>query len=128
MNKWYINQAKALIEQRLEDYTEIAAEVVRSEITRITPLDEGNLKGGNDKRKMGKAFWRVFNNVEYAPDVEFGTGPHEIVPKEKKALHFFIKGAEIFAKRVMHPGTKAKPFMRPGYRNAIAKLRGRGIV
>ena len=38
---------------------------------------------------------------------EMGTKPHEITPKNKKFLHFFIGNAEIFTKLVKHPCTKA---------------------
>lgn len=41
--------------------------------------------------------------------VEFGTKPHRIRPKDKKALR--IGGR--FIGEAKHPGAKAKPFMRP---------------
>jgi hypothetical protein len=37
---------------------------------------------------------------------EVGTKPHDIVPKNKKFLHFFIGFHEIFTKHVWHPGTR----------------------
>lgn len=42
--------------------------------------------------------------------VEFGTKPHEIKAKNKKALKL-RDGREV--ESVMHPGAKAKPFLRP---------------
>ena len=43
--------------------------------------------------------------------IEIGTEEHDITPKNKKALYW--EGAEHPVKRVHHPGTKPRPFMRP---------------
>ena len=78
----------------------------------------------------------------YAAHVELGTGlygpkrkEYYIVPKARKALRFAVggnarlsgsprKGAPvIFAKRVKHPGTRAKPYMLPGAQRAVAAIR-----
>ena len=37
---------------------------------------------------------------------EVNTKPHVIYPKNKKALKFTVRGEDIFAKQVNHPGTK----------------------
>jgi hypothetical protein len=44
--------------------------------------------------------------------LENGTRPHEIVARRAKALHFRINGADVFARKVNHPGTAPRPFMR----------------
>lgn len=54
---------------------------------------------------------RIGSNVEYARYVEEGTGPHRIVPRVKKALHW--KGAAHPVLAVNHPGSRAKPYLRP---------------
>ena len=56
----------------------------------------------------------VFANAEYAPFVEFGTGPHLIEPRNRKALRFPVGERHVFARRVRHPGSKPYPFF---YRN-----------
>ena len=76
------------------------------------------------------------------PYLEKGTRAHIIRPRRAKALRFPAKGvgttrggrvrsgelrrlgnsAYIFAKAVRHPGTKAKPFLLPAARAAIARL------
>jgi len=53
---------------------------------------------------------RIGSNVEYARYVEEGTGPHRIVPVNKKALHW--KGARHPVLAVNHPGTRARPYLR----------------
>src|SRR5882757_9825725 len=52
---------------------------------------------------------RWFPTASYAPYVEFGTKPHVIVPKDKKALYW--PGAAHPVMSVNHPGTKPNPFM-----------------
>jgi phage gpG-like protein len=52
----------------------------------------------------------VGTNVEYASDIEFGTGPHKITVKNAKVL---TDGKTFFGKSVNHPGTPAQPFLRP---------------
>jgi hypothetical protein len=66
----------------------------------------------------------------YAAAVEFGTKPHIIVPRTKKALAWggarTLGGrlragskAEFVRRRVRHPGNRAKPYMRPGLQKAL---------
>lgn len=63
---------------------------------------------------------QIGTNVEYAPHVEFGTGPHEITGDP---LVFEGRDGElVFTDRVMHPGTPAQPFMRPAGRRTRANL------
>jgi hypothetical protein len=50
-------------------------------------------------------------DCNYATDVELGTGPHVILPKNKKAL--FWPGAAHPVARVNHPGSAANPYLRP---------------
>lgn len=50
-------------------------------------------------------------DVNYATDVEMGTAPHVILPRNKKALHW--PGADHPVARVNHPGTHAQPYLRP---------------
>jgi hypothetical protein len=52
---------------------------------------------------------RWFPTASYAPFVEFGTAPHVILPKDKKALYW--PGAEHPVARVNHPGTQPNDFM-----------------
>ena len=71
-------------------------------------------------------------SADYAIHVERGTRPHEIRPRNRKALRWAASTADArlsgtprtggrvrFAKRVQHPGTRAQPFMVPGAQKAI---------
>jgi len=52
---------------------------------------------------------RWFPTASYAPFLEFGTRPHVIEAKDKKAL--FWPGADHPVRKVNHPGTAANDFM-----------------
>ena len=63
----------------------------------------------------------VHADEKYAEYVEYGTKPHIITPKNKKALYW--KGAFSPVKLVHHPGTKANPFFRRGVDQSKAYIK-----
>lgn len=87
---------------------------VESAAKRLCPVDHGRLRSsihwrlGRDARGY---YADVGTNVSYALPVEFGTRPHIIRPVNKRAL--FWKGARHPVAYVNHPGTRARPFLRP---------------
>lgn len=77
-------------------------------------------------------------SANYAAYVEFGTRPHDIYPRRKRALAWAATsagrrlsgtprkatrrgafGGMIVRRHVHHPGTRPHPFMRPGAQRAI---------
>lgn len=50
-------------------------------------------------------------DCNYSTDVELGTGPHVILPRNKKALSW--PDADHPVARVNHPGTAPAPYLRP---------------
>jgi hypothetical protein len=77
----------------------------------------------------------VSNIAAYAYFVHEGTRPHEILPVRARALRFTpstlnsaagtgggrtASGGPVFRKRVMHPGTEARPFLRRALEDVIA--------
>ena len=90
-----------------------AAQVERSAKQRV-PVDTGTLRASLRFRQRAPASYAVGTNVQYAPDVEFGTDPHVITPNQAEALRFEdAEGEPVFAARVDHPGTPAQPYLRP---------------
>jgi len=51
-----------------------------------------------------------------------GTRPHIIVPVRAKCLHFFVKGREVFTKRVYHPGTKPNLYHERALKRIIPEI------
>lgn len=56
----------------------------------------------------------VENTAPYAGFVHDGTRPHVIVPRNASVLRFVPKGGggPVFARRVNHPGTSPRPWMK----------------
>ncbi|GMV06721.1 MAG: hypothetical protein AMXMBFR53_29960 [Gemmatimonadota bacterium] len=81
-----------------------------------SPVRQGRLQNSitheTDRNGFGG---RAGTNLSYGPDVEFGTAPHVIEPKNKKALAWGPKGSRTVRKRVHHPGTKAQPYLFPSF-------------
>lgn len=72
------------------------------------------------------------NEIGYAAAVEFGTKPHTIRPRNAKVLAWggprtlggrIRKGGKPtrFARSVRHPGSRAKPYLRPGIQRALQR-------
>jgi bacteriophage HK97-gp10 putative tail-component len=111
-----------------------------AEQKRLVPRKTGNLGRSIGVGRLTPKSAETVATAAYAAAVEFGTRPHTIVPRRKKALRFAPGGsgrlsgsprkggAVVFAKRVNHPGTKAQPFMRPGAERAVEKLGVDAIV
>jgi phage gpG-like protein len=56
----------------------------------------------------------VGTNVTYGVAFETtGMKPHVIEARNKKALAFKVGGKQVFARRVNHPGSAARPFLLP---------------
>jgi hypothetical protein len=74
-------------------------------------------------------------SVGYAAAVEFGTRAHTIVPRKAKVLAWggprTLGGRlrtggkpQFFAKRVHHPGSRAKPYLIPGLHEGVRSITG----
>jgi len=66
---------------------------------------------------LGAEEYTLFTNVEYAEDIEFGTSPGYVDPKELKDWARRVLGDENaafpVAKKIARFGTDAQPFFRP---------------
>ncbi|WP_326642873.1 hypothetical protein OG884_05775 [Streptosporangium sp. NBC_01755] len=84
-------------------------------------VDTGNLKNsiGQDFDDDGMGF-EAGPTANYGAAVEFGSDPHVIRARNKKAL--FWPGAEHPVKQVNHPGSAPQPYMRPAFEAAIRSV------
>jgi hypothetical protein len=102
----------------------------------LVPVKTGNLRRsirlGTVSETRAQIIAGGTGGVGYARAVEFGTRAHVIVPRTRKALAWggdrrlsgsLRSGASAthFAKRVRHPGSRAKPYLLPGAKRAIEK-------
>lgn len=94
---------------------------LQNELILTCPVDKGRLK--NSIKVIPQGDGLLIWMVEEGKYVEFGTPPHIITPKSKKALRFEAGRTErlsgkkkgktmVFAKKVRHPGTRPNPFIR----------------
>ncbi|MFJ4649475.1 HK97-gp10 family putative phage morphogenesis protein [Streptomyces bobili] len=87
---------------------------VQNEARRRAPVDTGRLRSSIVSRAEGggrSVGYVIGSNVNYAAAVEYGTAPHVIKPKYKRALYW--PGAAHPVAQVNHPGTRPQPFLRP---------------
>ncbi len=94
---------------------------IKREKLQSSPLHHrsGRLQGSihNSVTNLGNVVvGKVYTNVEYAAIHEYGgqTKPHQIFPKNGKALAFMMGGNQVIVKSVNHPGSKMpeRSFMR----------------
>lgn len=67
----------------------------------------------------------IGNDPDRAPHavfVHWGTRPHDIRPKEKKALRWAGPGGFIFSKFVRHPGYKGDAYLVAAAREAVRRM------
>ena len=102
--------------------TKIAKDTVAHAQT-LAPVDTGNPKNSIgadiDQDRLG---FVAGPTASYGAAVEFGSRPHVIRPHNPKgALRFETgEGDIVFAKKVNHPGTAPRPYMRPAFDRAVA--------
>ncbi len=125
---WDISGAAKSARRSMELQLDLMADLIVGQITTHTPVDTGNLKSNTDWRKLRRLARRIFNNTDYALAVEFGTPPHTIRPKTKKALAFTLTLSNGQVKRVVvrsvqHPGTPPQPFFRTGLTAGKAQIK-----
>ncbi len=75
------------------------------------PFLTGDLRKSVQAYPLGPGKAAVGSNLSYAAAVHDGRKAVTIRPKNKKALHFFIGGQEVFCKSVKQPARDGTPFL-----------------
>lgn len=93
----------------------------------LAPVDTGRLRASiriESRRLLSlRSVYTIGSDVSYAAYVHDGTRPHQIRPRNAKALRFVIGGRVVYARVVNHPGTRARPFLDRALREITS---GRG--
>lgn len=90
----------------------------------LCPVDTGRLRASGSMRiaERGSA---VVGQVEYTADyaaaVHNGTRPHVIVPRRGRYLRFQVGDRTVYARRVQHPGTPARPYLATALREVAGR-------
>ena len=103
-----ITMTQSQFNERMNLVCEGVANDLRNEIVDKVPVDTGALKGSIKVKQKGNGF--EISALNYITHLEYGTPPHIIRAKNKKAL--FWKGAEHPVKQVNHPGTRPQFIIR----------------
>jgi hypothetical protein len=84
----------------------------------------GELYSSTYNRKItgGREVGHDTGRAPYAKFVLFGTKPHTIVPKTKKALRWAGPNGFIFSKIVNHPGYRGDDYMETAKNDALARF------
>ncbi len=114
-----------------------------AEAKRMVPRKTGNLGRTIGPGGLGNDFAIVHATAPYAAFVELGTKPHVIRPRSKRTLAWSTGGTRLsgrptasarrsgamrFARKVNHPGTKAKPYLVPAAKIALGRVGVRRII
>lgn len=89
-------------------------------LVRACPVDTGVTRNSIRVSVRGESLTVRMN--EEGKWIEFGTPPHVIKPKSRKALKFKAGGETVFAKEVHHPGTRPNPFIRNTIQTKLPKI------
>ena len=121
-----LNQA-ALHRVGMERAKMLVNKITRQTLNRsavLCPVDTGRLRASGSMRiaERGSAVvGQVEYTANYAAAVHNGTRPHVIVPRRGRYLRFQVGGRTVYARRVQHPGTPARPYLA----TALVEVAGR---
>lgn len=111
------------IKQAIDRAIPAIAIELRTALKISSPVDTARLRSSIDVVSSGNKL--IVTMVDYGKFIEFGTLPHIIRPKNKKALSW--KGAAHPVKMVRHPGTRPNPFIRTTVRRKLPHIIMRNI-
>jgi HK97 gp10 family phage protein len=104
------------------------AQRIAAEARALAPVKTGKLQSSIHARWLNPMRVEIGPEVIYGPYQEFGTGsrgefpgtPYEIKPKKPGGKLVFTKdGKTIVTRRVIHPGVRPQPYMRPAFEKVL---------
>lgn len=105
----YDGKSRLGVEKALQDGAKWVANGARQRVAVRSGKTKRSIKNSFSRQKLESYVKATTHNAHL---IEFGTRPHKIRIKRKKVL--VIEGG-MAGKEVMHPGTRARPFMRPAF-------------
>jgi hypothetical protein len=113
-----------LLQPVIEDLAEIAYDVALEGAGRHVVTGALFQSLYNDPVPGGRKVWHDHSRAPHAAFIQTGTRPHDIFPREKKALRWPKPGLGGFAfsRHVFHPGTEADPYFQDAEAEALGQL------
>jgi hypothetical protein len=102
--------ARAHVDAAIGRWLDLLGAQILADARQFVPVDTGRLKESLDAEVRDKVLRVGSRDVNYCLYVEYGTAPHVITPRFKKALHW--PGADHPVAKVNHPGTRPQPYLR----------------
>jgi len=104
--------ARAYVDQAINDWLgDTIGPAILGDARNYVHKRSGRLAESLRSEVQGKVLRVGSLDCNYATDVELGTSPHVILPKNKQALHW--PDADHPVAKVNHPGTAPAPYLRP---------------
>jgi hypothetical protein len=116
-----LDQATGMgIERACAEVIRTAAQGIQSQAMAYAPVKTGALRDSIQVSYDGPFKATIGPTVPYGPYQEFGTAsrgefggsPYVIKPRNAAALSFIVGGKRVVTQRVVHPGVRAKRYMR----------------
>lgn len=104
--------ARAHVDQAINDWMEsVLGDAILNDAQNYVHKKSGRLRDSLRAECHDKVLRVGSLDCNYATDLEMGTSPHVILPRNKKALYW--PGADHPVAKVNHPGTAPAPYLRP---------------
>ncbi|WP_202495164.1 hypothetical protein [Streptomyces sp. SID4982] len=104
--------ARTHVDAAIHDWlADVIGPAILNDARAYAPKKTGRLAESLRSEVQGKVLRVGSLDCNYSTYVEMGTGPHVILPRNKKALYW--PGADHPVAKVNHPGTAARPYLRP---------------
>ena len=121
-----VNIQEGNIDKFISLFLKYLAMLLEGGMAKECPVDNGDLRNSIDVSIVNGSL--IVKMHDYGIYVEYGTAPHIIEAKPGNTLHWKSGGKDIFAKRVMHPGTMANPFIRRTFFNKFNNFVGQAAI
>lgn len=101
----------------IDVYTKGKGGLVLTKARQFSPVKSGknraSLRMEQSREDTGryKTGYSISANMPYSAFISKGTDPHEIVPVNGPLLRFQVGTQIVYARRVMHPGTKPNNYL-----------------
>lgn len=116
-----LGKSDAVVRQEIDTAGRQSGMIVTQVAMGESPVDIGNLRASIGPPETNGMVTVITAHADYAKAVHDGTRAHPIVA-HGKALKFPWQGRMAYFKSVMHPGTKANPFMARALQKALTRV------
>lgn len=117
------------IQNAVDEVLHVYAEKVKATAQALAPVKTGALQRSIEvgyepnKATIGPhVTYGVYQEFGTGERGEFPTGKYPITPKQSEFLVFRVNGRIVRTRRVMHPGVRPHPYMRPAVQQVLGDM------